>query len=93
MRDFYPHRKPQAGTVFLTVLGVEREQTALHPQRLDQFRRSRDFVALLVDHQMAEHDLIGLPQRRQHMRGLAVAEGVEATAQRPAVDGDRHQAP
>src|SRR5271157_3539598 len=64
--------------VFLTVLGVEREQTSLHPQRLDQLRRGRDFVALLVDHQMAEHDLIGLPQRRQHRRGLAVAEGVES---------------
>jgi hypothetical protein len=32
-----------------------------------------------------------LPQRRHHVRRLAVAEGVETAGQRLAVDGDRRQ--
>ena len=73
------------------MLGVEREQAVLQSQRLDQFRRGRDLVALFRDHHMREHDLIGMTQRRHHMRGLAVVEGVEAAAQRLAVDGDGGQ--
>ena len=71
------------------MLGVEREEAALQTERLDQFRRRRDFVAFLVNHQMAEYDLIGLAQRRQHMRGLSVAKGVETAAQGLAVNGNR----
>src|SRR5664279_5476348 len=70
------------------MLGVKSEETALQAERLDQFRRRRDFIAFLVNHQMAEYDLIGLAQRRQHVRGLAVAEGVETAAQGLAVYGD-----
>ena len=47
---------------FLSVFGVEREHTTLQAEGLDQLRRGRNLVALLRDHQMAEHDLIGLPQ-------------------------------
>src|SRR5579862_2507851 len=64
---------------FLTVLGVEGEETALQTERLDQFRY-RYFVAFLFDHQMSECDFIGLAQRRQHVRGLTVEEGVETAA-------------
>ena len=46
----------------------------------------------IVDHQMAEHDLIGLPQRRHHVRRFAVTEGVETAAQGLAVNRDRSQA-
>ena len=73
------------------MLGVEREEAALQSERLDQFRRRRDLVAFLLNHQMREYDLVGLAQRRHHMRGLAVAEGVETAAQGLAVDGDRRQ--
>jgi hypothetical protein len=76
---------------FLTMLGVEGEETALQAECLDQFRRGRYFVAFLFDHQMSEHDLISLTQRRQHVRGLAVAKGVETAAQGLTVDGDRCQ--
>ena len=74
------------------MFGVEREHTTLQAERLDQFRRGWNLVALLFDHQMAEHDLIGLPQRRHHVRRLAIAEGVKTPTQRFAVDGDRHKA-
>ena len=77
--------------VFSTVLGVEREQAVRHPKHLDQFRRGRYLVALFRDHQMREHDLVGVPQGRHHMGGLAVAERIETAAQRLAVDGDRRQ--
>ena len=71
------------------MLGVEGEETALQAERLDQFRSRRYFVALFVDHHVSEHNLIGLAQRREHVRGLAIAEGVETAAQGLAVDGDR----
>jgi len=77
--------------VFLTVRGVEREQAVCQAKRLDQFWRGRNLVALLRDHQMPKHDLIGVPQRRHHMRGLAVAERIETAAQRFPVDGDHRQ--
>src|ERR1700728_983427 len=70
-------RRSRARTIFLGVFGVEREHTTLQAEALDQLWRGRNLVALLRDHQMAEHDLIGLPQRRHHVRRLAVAEGVE----------------
>src|SRR5208283_1416675 len=78
--------------VFLGVFGVEGEHAALHAERLNQVGRRGDLVALLLDHQMAEHDLVGLSQRRHHVRRFAVAESVEAAAQGLAVDGDRRQA-
>src|SRR5208283_2239354 len=78
--------------VFLGVFGVEREHATLQAERLDQIRRGRNLVALLFDHQVAEHDLIGLPQRRHHVRRLAVAESVETAAQGLAVNRDRRQA-
>ena len=53
----------------------------------EELWRGRNLVALRREQQMAEHDLIGLPQRRHHVRRLAVAEGVETAAQRLAVDG------
>jgi len=73
------------------MFGVEREQAALQPQRLDQFRRGRNFVALFRDYHMRKHDPVRMAQRRHHVRGLAVVEGVEAAAQRLAVDGDGGQ--
>ena len=40
---------------------------------------------------MAEHDLVRVAQRREHVRRLFVGEGVETAAQRFAIDGDgRH---
>jgi len=45
----------------LGVFGVEREHTTLQTERLDQLWRRRNLVALLLDHQMAEHDLVRLP--------------------------------
>src|SRR3954465_2008493 len=42
--------------VFLCVRGVEREHAVLQPERLYEFRRGRNFVALLVDHQMPQND-------------------------------------
>ena len=53
------------------MFGVEREHTTLQAERLDQLWRSRNLIALLVDHQMAEHDLIGFvfsSQRRARSR-------------------------
>jgi hypothetical protein len=47
----------------LGVFGVEREHATLQAERLDQLWRRRNLIALLVDHQMAEHDLIGLAPR------------------------------
>jgi hypothetical protein len=49
--------------IFLGVFGVEREHATLQAERLDQLWRRRNLIALLVDHQMAEHDLIGLAPR------------------------------
>jgi len=40
---------------------------------------------------MRKHHPVRMAQRRHHMRGLAVVEGVEAAAQRLAVDGDGGQ--
>src|SRR5208282_1954449 len=77
--------------VFLSVLGVEREHATLQSERLDQFRGRRYLIALLPDHQMAEDDLVDVAQRRKHVRRLLVGEGVEAAAQRLAVDGDGDQ--
>ena len=48
-------------------------------------------LLFLRDHPMAEHDLIGLPQRRHHVSRLAVVKTVETAAQRLAVHGDRRQ--
>ena len=62
------------------MLGVEREQAILHAERLDQPWRGWDLVALFSNHHMREHDLVGVVQRCHHMRGLAVAKGVEAAA-------------
>ena len=56
-------------------------------------RRRGDLVALLLDHEMAEHDLVSLSQRRHHVRRFAVAESVEAAAQGLAVDSDRRRVP
>ena len=75
------------------MLGVEREHTTLQAERLDKLWRGRNLVAFLLDHQVAEHDLISLPQRRHHVRRLTVAEGVETAAQRLAVDGDSDKTP
>src|SRR5208283_1802752 len=74
-------RRSRIQTIFLAMFGVEREQAALQPQRLDQFRRGRNFVALLGDHHMRKHDPVRMAQRRHHMRGLSVVEGVETAAQ------------
>src|SRR5271166_5984648 len=78
--------------VFLSVLAVEREHAARQSERLDQFRSRRYLVALLPDHQMTEDDLVGVAQRRKHVRRLLIGEGVEAAAKRFAVDGDGDQA-
>ena len=44
-----------------------------------------------LDHHVAEHDAVGMAQSRKHVRSLFVGEGVEAAAQRLAIDGDgRH---
>jgi len=73
------------------MFSVECEQAARQSERLDQFRRGRDLVALFGNHHMREHDSVGVAQRRHHMRGLAVVERVETAAQCFAVDGDRGQ--
>ena len=70
------------------MFGVEREQAILQPQGFDQFRRRRNFITLFRHHHMCEHDLVDVTQRRHHMRGLAISEGVEAAAQRFSVNGD-----
>ncbi len=70
------------------MLGVEREHAAFQPKRFDQFGRGRDFVALFLHHQMAEYDPVGMAQSREHVRRLLIGEGVEAAAQRLAIDGD-----
>ena len=74
------------------MLGVKREHATLQAERLDQLRRGWNLVALLFDHQMTEHDLISLPQRRHHVRRLAVAEGVKTAAQGLTVNRNRSQA-
>ncbi len=45
------------------MLGVQGEEAALQTERLDQFRRRRNFVAFLVDHQIQR---ITLWLRRKH---------------------------
>jgi len=59
--------------------------------RFDRLPRGRSHIALFLDHQMGNHDLIGLPQCRHHVRGLVVVERVETAARRLAVNGDRGQ--
>lgn len=66
--------------VFLTVHGVQGEQTPAQVQCRDHFLGGGDFVALLRDRQMAEYDLAIDIKGAQHMCCLAVIESVEAAA-------------
>ena len=75
----------------MAVFGVEREEAILQPQSFHQLGRGGDFVALLGDHHMREHDEVAMAQRRHHVCGLAVVEGVEAAAQSLPIHGDRRQ--
>jgi hypothetical protein len=45
----------------LGVFGVERKHAIVQAERLDKLWRCRNLVALLLDHEMTEHDLISLP--------------------------------
>ncbi len=67
--------------VFLTVHGVQGEQTPGQAQRRDHGLGGRNLVALLGDRQMAKNDLPVGGKGAQYMRRLAVVEGVEAAAQ------------
>ena len=75
--------------VFLTVHGVEGEQTPGQAQRRDHGLGGGNLVALFGDRQMAEDNLAVGGKGAQHMGRLAVVEGVEAAAQGLAVDGHR----
>ena len=73
--------------VFLSVHGVEGEQSSGQAKSCDHVLGGGDFIALLGDRQVAENDLAVAGERAQHMRRLAVVEGVKAAAQRLAVNG------
>ena len=76
-----------AAKVFLGVHGVKREQAPGQAEGRDHLLGGGDFIALLGDRQVAEDDLAVAGERAQHMGRLAIVEGVEAAAQRLAVDG------
>ena len=74
--------------VFLGVHGVEGEQASGQTQSGDHVLGAEDFIAFLGDHQVAEDDLTIAGEGAQHLRRLAVVEGVEAAAQCFAIDDD-----
>ena len=71
--------------------GVEGEQASGQAECGDHVLGGGDFIALLGDRQVAEDDLAVAGERAQQMRRLAVVKGVEAAAQRLAVDGNADQ--
>lgn len=67
--------------------GIEGEQAPGQAEGGDQILGGGDFVALIVDRQVAENDLVIAGECAQHMGRLAVVEGIKAAAQRLAVNG------
>src|SRR3954452_3456747 len=78
-----------ASKCFLTVQGIERDETAAGQAKLGQKRLgSRDFVGLLSDIDMGEHERGVGREGAQHLGRGALAEVVEAAAQCLAVERD-----
>ena len=75
-----------AANVFLGVHGIESEQASRQAKGCDHLLSCGYFVAFLRDRQVSEDDLVVAGERAQQMRCLAIVEGVEAAAQRLAVD-------
>jgi hypothetical protein len=67
---------------------VDRDHRAGDFQHLQQFRDGRDFVALGVDDDLSEADVIGRCPGADHRNGRLALRGVVTAAQRLAVDGD-----
>ena len=72
--------------VFLTVHGVDGEDTAGQAERFDQALHSWDLVRLLLDNRMSQDDPMIDGESAEHMRRLSVSEGIEAAPERLAVD-------
>src|SRR3954449_2722509 len=72
--------------VFLTVHGVDGEDTAGQAERFDEGLDGWDLVRLLLDDFMGQDDPMIDGERAQHMRRLSVREGIEAAPKRLAVD-------
>lgn len=66
--------------VFLTGYGIQGVPAPVQARLRKHLLGSRDLVALLCNHQMAENDLSIGGKGAQYMRRLAVVESVEASA-------------
>ena len=73
---------------FLTVHGVDGEDTAGQAERFDQGLDGWDLVRLLSDDLMSQDEPRIDRERAQHMRRLSVREGIKAAPERLAVDCD-----
>src|SRR3990172_8701694 len=74
--------------VFLTMLGIQREDPPAQSQRFDQLLGGRDLVGLLLDRDMPEDELLGMGNRAQYLRRPRVGHGIKAALERLAIDGD-----
>src|SRR4051794_39837850 len=75
-----------AALAFLTVHGVDGEDTAGQAERFDQGLDGWDLVRLLLDDFMSQDDPMIDGESAQPMRRLSVREGIEAAPKRLAVD-------
>jgi len=79
----------------LTVQGIERDQVAGEAELAEQRLGGRDLVGLIIDVAVRQHQRGVGGEDAEHLRGGAVAELVEAAAQRFAIDrqADRPRRP
>jgi len=70
----------------LTVQGIERDQVAGEAELAEQRLGGRDLVGLIIDVAVRQHQRGVGGEDAEHLRGGAVAELVEAAAQRFAID-------
>ena len=72
----------------LTAHRINCHQRAFDFQHLQQFRDRRDLVALLIDHDLTQRNVICTGPRADHMDGRFTARAIVTSSQSLAVDGD-----